>query len=850
MQAMGSFLLGVAVCALVLVKSTADQTLLLPSSEENSHYYQPVGQEGDGHPRRSLSQRSLENEVQAPTTTATRVLKLLVVLPLSSEDSQERGLEMLPAAKLALDQVNNRTDLLRGFRLELVPLDSSSSSCTCGGGDKLTSFLVNVFRELQEEKLAFVAGPGRDADRSINGRVVGIVGLPLSTNALALARLTAAAAGSHGSTPASLAAGAAEPGSGGGEDASQSDRLGLFQVYLSPSPLLQNFSHVRQLFPPSSVYADVAFELLEALDRQRIGVVYSGAMDAYHLPTAEAFLSKAKKTDPSRLEVVFAGQLVPGRSAQSLLQDIKMHGVKIAFVSLPLEEAVIFLCATYYSGLRWPEYLWMFHDLDLSDLQAFPNQHCSDGGDMLAKAVEGAVLLNYNFKTSTVNELMISGITYSTYHEYYLQYLQEHQKISTTDNPVANALYDSVWAVTLSLNKSLQQHHASGLDGPPEVSVSFQGATGPVSLDSSGGSTFNISVHQVLDHTVVLLGHYDSMSRLTMMEQYLNSSEFPSDKLNEEYLLLSHLVAIILLALNGLLLLLTTVVLLLFLYFRNDPEIKATSPYLSLLMFLGCYLLLVNVFLEVVFRVVVSEQRYGALICNVIFWPASLGLNLIFATLLVRLVRIYHIFTHVKKTRKAWNDCHLFIAVLLIMLGNLLLLVLWAAMDAYHIESETFYIEAVADGHPYYLVQQYCYSSYVVIWLLLVCGYSVLLIVLVLIMAVKTRRIKRRDFKDTKKVSVYIFMTIVLICMVIPLWWISRWLSYTASGLFLCLGYALAASLCQILLFLPKVMMPLLRRLLGKQWVEAHMSVQDSSTFGGFSASIRRTRNKMSTSTI
>ena len=54
----------------------------------------------------------------------------------------------------------------------------------------------------------------------------------------------------------------------------------------------------------------------------------------------------------------------------------------------------------------------------------------------------------------------------------------------------------------------------------------------------------------------------------------------------------------VLLTIEAVLIILTTVILILFLYYRNAPEIKATSPYLSLIMFLGCYFLFAHGMIE------------------------------------------------------------------------------------------------------------------------------------------------------------------------------------------------------------------------------------------------------------
>ena len=72
------------------------------------------------------------------------------------------------------------------------------------------------------------------------------------------------------------------------------------------------------------------------------------------------------------------------------------------------------------------------------------------------------------------------------------------------------------------------------------------------------------------------------------------------DEIPRTYTLQSAAITAVLLTIEAVLIIFTTVILILFLYYRNAPEIKATSPYLSLTMFLGCY----SMFLSGTIRVI------------------------------------------------------------------------------------------------------------------------------------------------------------------------------------------------------------------------------------------------------
>ena len=65
--------------------------------------------------------------------------------------------------------------------------------------------------------------------------------------------------------------------------------------------------------------------------------------------------------------------------------------------------------------------------------------------------------------------------------------------------------------------------------------------------------------------------------------------------------------------------------------------------------------------------------------------------------------------------------------------------------------------------------------------------------------------------------NIYLFMIIWLICVAVPFWWVLRTVNDPASSIVaLYLGYGGTAALCQLLLFVPKVLPPLIRHVFHK----------------------------------
>ena len=174
----------------------------------------------------------------------------------------------------------------------------------------------------------------------------------------------------------------------------------------------------------------------------------------------------------------------------------------------------------------------------------------------------------------------------------------------------------------------------------------------------------------------------------------------------------------------------------------------------------------------------------------------------------MRMVRVYRIFTFFGKMGKEWSDVGLCAVVFFIVGAEALVFLVWSVVDVFTVRDvETFQATA---SPPHYEVIQLCYSEYLEIWLFISLAEVGILIFVVAFLAFKTRKIRRKHFKDTKKVNIYLFMNILLICVLVPFWWVLRTVNDpTSTVVVLYLGYGGIATLCQLLLFVPKVFPPL-----------------------------------------
>ena len=706
--------------------------------------------------------------VNASETT----LYLLNVVPYPDDRpfaGWDRGFELIPAGDLAIEQINNRSDILPGYRLELVDIESEA----CGISTTNTSY-VNFYRHLVQ----------------INSLVVGVVGLFCSTVTAAISPV------------------ANHPG------------IDYIQVAGSTSPLFQNVTAYPRLYhtiSSSTIFNKAILRLMDKFGWKRISSIHDNS-EIFFLTTADDFVTKVNADSSLKLVTRISTSLSDISDAFAILNR---NGARIVYSSLTTPEAANLMCEAYKHGFLWPGYVYVFHE---HILRILLNESTTCDQRELTEALEGSFLLQYRLHADP-HDTLVSGWTYEEYHDNYLMRLAEFATatgMQLQDNSYANVLHDEVWATALALNNSLETLKSLNLTltdyglgqfiitdtiASKLKNISFQGAAGYIEFDSNQEAGSSIDIFQVQRGQPVLVGVYNpNEDNLTITDSNLLST-VPADQFEVVYEVLPQWLMITIFCICGLAYIMTTVILVLFLYWRNEPEIKATSPYLSLAMFAGCYLLYTAIIFQTVQRSFVIGFEAFTSICNTDIWFGFIGCNLIIGTLFVKLLRINHIFRVFRKTSKLWSDQFLFLGVLLICSGILIILILWTTIDILHLEETQMYIPSAQP--PYYQSTRRCTCRNLAIWVITAHAYNGVIILLVMFLAVQTRHIKRCNFKDTKKVNAYIFTVVVINAIAVPLWYIFIYtqVEFQVGGhISSVIAYLSIAMLCQLFLFAPKTL--------------------------------------------
>ena len=685
-----------------------------------------------------------ENESQPELPT----LRLLAMVP-SAENTlppYHRGdWEILSAAEMAVDKINRRDDILPGYRLELIPVNTE----TCNQS-LVTEAPVNFVRQVTGGDLS----------------IVGVVGLVCSTVTQAISPL----AGRPERDLLQISAGAISP---------------IFSNTIQ-------YPRLYRMISSSAVYNDVVLSLMATFQWKRISMVRDATL-IQHTTTADNFVTKLDER--TELEFVFLGDTTP-TCPTSPVHSLIRKRARIIYASVTAFEARELLCEMYQKGHRWPDFVWLFHDLGIEDL-ILTTEECDN--DTMQTAVEGVFLLRYRLQPNP-NTILVSGQTYSEY----LMELHNHTN-GIQENQHANSLHDSIWAFALALNNSVSEglgHNITRLVEKNLRKIHFSGSQGNIAFNEEREVVTEVDIFHVRNGEEMYAGHYSQVTRNITI--HLPSERIPGS----DFVFRLHLAfPISVFIITAILLVFTLVVLVLFIYYWNKPSIKATSRYQSLLMLAGCCMMYMAAMLVATTELLFDEV-YGPL-CQVEIWVSAVGVQLIYSTLFMRLLRIYKIFLSSSNLRKLhgkiWSDQGLAALSFIPVSVTVIVLVLWSTLYPVSTGYDVYFQETSTSTR---LVRICSDNSASFVWIAVIFyGVNGIPIVAVAIIATLTRKVEIDIFKDSKEVNTFVFSTVVCLCIWIPYTFTFNFYITVpqATFCFSVFTYLVIAFLCKVFFFIPKI---------------------------------------------
>ena len=414
----------------------------------------------------------------------------------------------------------------------------------------------------------------------------------------------------------------------------------------------------------------------------------------------------------------------------------------------------------------------------------------------------------------------ISNLIKVSYNEYEKKYIKPN-KLDAIGEFYGNALHDSFWAFALALNRTIPFNSTlkevkqliDRRELPIELSKnlhSFQGILGEVDFNSTTQELpTKVAIYQIVRGIAKLVGEYDpKVKNLVKHRDGIPQIYTPQNNFPTVYATISLGLIVTGMISFAVIMLFITAILVLILYFWSAPIIKASSPYLGIMIFMGCYAMcLAALMIALRYHLNAADTFSFEVLCNVEAWLLFAGVTLILATMLVRLARIKHIFYHrgAAKLSNFWKDYVLILEITGLTLGVILILLIWVTVDPFQAsQQKTLIVPDIA--LPYVRVKLVCTAQYLTLWIVLLITYEAVLMIAVVILALKTRTVNIPLFKDTRSVSIFIYATVITFGIELPILLAFIIVNLTELAFIFQVFVSLSVPvLCQCTLFLPKL---------------------------------------------
>ena len=495
----------------------------------------------------------------------------------------------------------------------------------------------------------------------------------------------------------------------------------------------------------SSTLIDSFLAFMKVMSQSRLGIV-TEINNSYHLKLLHKVLSV--------VNVSFSLSIALGHhheSFASVVKTIASSNVYIIVLNVSPFLVSPILWEAYNNRLTWPKYAWILHSYRFNDIpQTFNERHS------IQNVLDGIFIF----------QLIREGLTIESE-----RYGTDTNVDRGQPNPYSYLLFDAVWMLS---NRSMIRNQSG---------------------NKQSTSSKDIYIYQVVNGTSNYAGLFNDCSG--MLENLAIDTIIKTNLPVLRVLPSSYF-----LSLPALCFVLNTVLLVLYIYFRNEPSVKSTSVCLSLLIFTGCYLLIAYTV------VAIADIPPRIDLCMVLVWLSGLGISLplILTTLLVKMIRVYRIFSLYRrvKPKAHTSECAHFLYTAVILSPNIVILVVWTLLDSHYTENT--YVE-----HPgFIIIEQRCKSDFAFVWFLLLLVYFFLLSTSIVIVAIKSRKILLAQFKDTKKVNFLIFSILFIggSAFAYSIIFSSTRMYYYISAYILYFGHIIIAFLCPVTLFIPKIWPP------------------------------------------
>ncbi|XP_072030704.1 gamma-aminobutyric acid type B receptor subunit 1-like [Amphiura filiformis] len=240
-------------------------------------------------------------------------------------------------------------------------------------------------------------------------------------------------------------------------------------------------------------------------------------------------------------------------------------------------------------------------------------------------------------------------------------------------------------------------------------------------------------------------------------------------------------------------------------YYRHQRFVKMSSPNLNNTIILGSILIYFSIIAGGLDSGIV-DSTIQLIACQVRAWLLSIGFVLAFGSMFSKTWRVYRVAALKTPKRRIITDNQLYLMVLIFFCLDAFVLTLWQTLDPLFLNIIDLYERDNPEVPNQRLIPyiEQCTSDYITYWLLALYSYKGLLLLFGTFLAWETRKVTFAALNDSKLIGICVYNTIVLCIIGVSVRFI---ITNDPSTLFIFTSsiVAFCATLTLIVLFLPKI---------------------------------------------
>ncbi|XP_066139007.1 gamma-aminobutyric acid type B receptor subunit 1 isoform X1 [Euwallacea fornicatus] len=702
------------------------------------------------------------------------VLHIGGIFPIAGSAGWQGGQACMPAAHLALEDVNLRKDLLPGY---ILKLHSNDSECEPG---LAASVMYNLLYN-EPTKLMLLAG--------------------CSTVCTTVA------------------------------EAAKMWNL-IVLCYGASSPALSDRNRFPTLFrthPSATVHNPTRIKLMKKFGWSRVAILQQA--EEVFISTVEDLESRCSEAG---IEIVTRQSFLSDPS--DAVRNLRRQDSRVIVGLFYVDGARRVLCEVFKHKLFGKSYTWFFigwYEDNWFEVN-LEKEHIDCTVEEMRIAAEGHLTTEALMWNQDEDEKTISGMTSSDFRRRLNDALRdEGYDIDKNRYPEgyqeAPLAYDAVWSVAMAFNKTMDRLSQIGkslkdfnynnkeiADNIYEAinSTQFLGVSGIVAFSSQGDRIALTQIEQIINGSYVVLGYYDTQAdNLTWRNKEVwIGGKVPQDRtiIKRALRKVSFPLFICMCVVSSLGIVIALALIIFNICNKHRRVIQSSHPVCNTIMLFGIIVCLTSVFLLGLDGRFVSPETFPS-VCQSRAWLLAVGFTLSFGAMFSKVWRVHRLSTAAKTDPKGrlkkvqpWKLYSMVSGLLVI---DLIIMISWQVVDPLQRRVELFPLEEPleeSDDSKTRPELEHCESHHNNVWLSVIFAYKGLVLLFGLFLAYETRSLKIKQINDSQYVALTIYNVVIMCLITVPVTMVIS-SQQDASFAFISVAITFCCFLCMALIFLPKV---------------------------------------------